>query len=148
VTPVARRCSAFAAAAALGLLLASPVQASPETLKRALGNVLLAPMDLVLSPAVAARSIYKNLKDVDDSFGVRVAYTLPGFVWNTGVQIGCAAVRELAGLIELGPGLALAFFEPDLDPLFAPVERAEALVDIETELLYVKFGVNYTIQPF
>jgi hypothetical protein len=34
-------------------------------------------------------------------------------------------------------------FEADLDPLFSPVEKSDALVDEETPVLNVKFGVNY-----
>ena len=41
-----------------------------------------------------------------------------------------------------GPG-ALLFFDSDLDPLFDPVERNEALVGVETPPLRIKFGVNY-----
>jgi hypothetical protein len=59
------------------------------------------------------------------------------------VQIGAGAIREIAGLLELVPGLGLLFFDADLDPLFGPVERNDALVDLETPPLNIKFGVNY-----
>ncbi|HEY5657867.1 MAG TPA: hypothetical protein VIY27_08760 [Myxococcota bacterium] len=124
-------------------LLAAPAQASPQTLRRSLGNLLFAPFDLVLSPVVAARSIYRNLRSVDDSRGVRAFYVVPGFAWNTGVQGMAAVVREITGLIEFAPGLCVFFLEADLAPLYAPVERGDALLDLETPPLRIKLGVDY-----
>jgi hypothetical protein len=128
--------------------VASPAAASPETLKRAMSNILFAPVDIALSPIVAARSIYNNLRDIDDTVGVKVAYPVPGFAWNTGLQIGAGAIRELTGLIELVPGIFLLPFEADMDPLFAPAEKADALVDVETPPLAVKFGIDYSSVPY
>ena len=130
------------------LLAAPPASATPETLKRSMGNILFAPFDLVLSPVVAGRIIYTNMRDIDDSQWVRIVYPLPGYVWTTGLQIGASVLREITGLIELLPGLGLVFFEADLDPLYAPVERGEALVDVETPVLNIKFGMNYTSVPY
>jgi hypothetical protein len=141
----------FCACAAVVLLLfgaASPAAASPETLKRSIGNILFAPLDIALSPIVAARSIYRNLNDIDDSLGVRLVYPIPGFAWNTGLQIGAGALRELTGLLELVPGLILLPFEADMDALFAPGEKANALVDVETPPLNIKFGIDYTSVPY
>ena len=139
-----RRWVGIASALGLALSVASPAAASPETLKRAIGNILFAPLDMVLAPAVAGKIVYTNLRDIDDSLWVRIIYPLPGFVWVTGVTIGGGILREVTGLIELLPGIGLVFSETDLDPLFAPVERADALVDVETDVLNIKFGMNYT----
>jgi hypothetical protein len=130
------------------LLAAPPASATPDTLKRSMGNILFAPFDLVLSPVVAGRIVYTNMRDIDDSQWVRIVYPLPGYVWTTGLQIGASVLREITGLIELLPGLGLVFFEADLDPLYAPVERGEALVDVETPVLNIKFGMNYTSVPY
>ncbi len=138
-------CCLAAAVAALGL--AGPAAASPETLKRSMSNILFGPADIVLSPATAAYALYVGLRDQDDSIGVRIVYPVPGYVWNFGVQAGAGSIRTLAGLIELLPGIGLYFFDADLDPLFAPVERADAWVDYDTPPLYVKFGTNYTVTP-
>ena len=57
----------FYACAAIALTLvfaASPAAASTETLKRSLSNILFAPVDIVLSPIVAAHTIYHNLYDI------------------------------------------------------------------------------------
>jgi hypothetical protein len=130
------------------LLAAPPASATPDTLKRSMGNILFAPFDVVLSPVVAGRIVYTNMRDIDDSQWVRIVYPLPGYVWTTGLQIGASVLREITGLIELLPGLGLVFFEADLDPLYAPVERGEALVDVETPVLNIKFGMNYTSVPY
>jgi hypothetical protein len=92
--------------------------------------------------------VYNNLRDVDDSLGVRIAYVPMGLCWNTGVQAMSAVVREIAGLIELVPGLLVVFLDADLDPIYAPVERGNALMDVETPVIRLKLGVDYTTVPF
>jgi hypothetical protein len=144
----ARRWAVCLAGPALALAIAAPAEASPETLKRSVGNILFAPLDIALAPIVAARIVYTNMRDIDDSQWVRIVYPLPGYVWTTGVELGGGILREVTGLIELLPGLGLVFFEADLDPQYAPVERGEALVDLETPPLNVKFGMNYTSVPY
>jgi hypothetical protein len=134
-------------AAGLMLLLcvsAGPAAATPETLKRSVSNLLFGPVDIALTPYVAATNVYNNLQNVDDTMGVRIAYALPGYVWNMGVQIGAGTIRVLTGAIEFLPGLGLLFFDADMDPLFAPVEKAPALVDVDTPPLHMKFGITYT----
>lgn len=135
-----------AALLALPLVLIAPAQAdaSPQTLRRSVGNIVQFPLDLVLSPVVAAKSIYTNLRTVDDSLAVKIVYPVPGFFWVTSVQAGAAVLRGVAGLVEFIPGLILVPFETDLDPLFDPVHRNAALVDVDTPPLYIKFGVDYT----
>jgi hypothetical protein len=142
-----RRLGAALAVAAL-LLAASPASATYETLKRSLGNIFMAPIDMVLSPVVASHTIYNNLRDIDDSLGVRVVYVPMGVCWNTGVQAMSAVVREITGLIEFVPGLMVLFLDADLDPIYAPVERGNALLDVETPVIRLKTGVDYTTVPF
>jgi len=129
---------------ALVFMVSSPVSATPETLKRSVSNIVLFPLDLALSPVVAGKTVYQNLQDIDDSTAVRVAYPVPGFVWVTFVQAGAAVLRGVTGVFEFLPGLGLLFFDADLDPLFDPVEDNEALVDFETPVINLKFGVSYT----
>jgi hypothetical protein len=133
----------------LGVLFAaSPAAATYETLKRSLGNIVLAPVDLALSPVVATHTIYNNLRDVDDSLGVRLAYVPIGVCWNTGVQVMAAVVREISGLLEFVPGLIVLPLEADLDAIFAPVERGNALLEVDTTALRLKIGVDYTTVPY
>jgi hypothetical protein len=131
----------------LALFASTPASATPETLKRSAGNILFAPFDIAASPVTAGKALYVNLREIDDARWKRIVFPIPGYVWILGVQIGGGAIREIAGLLELVPGLGLLFFDADLDPLFGPVERNEALVDLETPPLNIKFGVNYVESP-
>ncbi len=127
----------------LALVAAAPAQASPETLKRSVSNILFGPFDVVFSPVVGSQTVYRNIQDIDDSMWVRVVYVVPGVVWNTTLTIGSGIIRCMTGLIEFVPGLGLLPFDADLDVLFSPAEKADALVDEDTPVLNIKFGVNY-----
>jgi hypothetical protein len=143
-----RRLCTCAAVAGLLFAVASPAWASPETLKRSVGNIIFAPIDVAFTPVTAGRSIYNNMRDIEDSLGVRIFYVVPGYVWNMGVTIGAGTIRLVSGLLELVPGIILLPFEADMDPIFAPGEKANALVDIETAPMNVKFGIDYTSVPY
>ncbi len=132
---------------ALILFVSTPASATPETMKRSAGNVLFAPFDIAASPITAGKALYTNLREIDDARWKRIVFPIPGYIWILGVQIGGGAIREIAGLLELVPGLGLLFSDADLDPLFSPIERNEALVDVETPPLNIKFGVNYIASP-
>jgi hypothetical protein len=134
-------------ASTLALFASTPASATPETLKRSVGNIAFAPFDIAASPVTAGVALYTNLREIDDSSWVRIVFPIPGYVWILGVQIGGGAIREIAGLLELVPGLGLLFFDADLDPLYDLVERNDALVDLETPPLNIKFGVNYVASP-
>ncbi len=92
-------------AATLALFASTPAAATPETLKRSVGNILFAPFDIAASPVTAGKALYTNLREIDDSSWVRIVFPVPGYVWTLGVQIGGGAIREIAGLLELVPGL-------------------------------------------
>ncbi len=141
--PALRRRAALAIALMLSLALAGPAAASPETFKRGLGNLIFGPVDIALAPVVGTQAVYRNLSDVDDTLGVRVFYLVPGVIWNTFIQLRGGLVRTLSGAFEIVPGVFLIPFEADLDPLFAPVDRSDALVDEEFTVIHLKFGVNY-----
>ena len=146
--PSPARAALVAAALLAALGSASPAAAGPDVLKRAVGNILFAPIDMALSPFIAANTLYTNLRNVDDTVGVRVAYVPMGFAWNTGVQAMGAVTREITGLIELLPGIGLFFLDAEMDPLLAPVERGNALLSVESETFPIKVGIDYTTVPF
>jgi len=138
-----RRWLALLVALPLALTAASPASASPETIKRAASNLLFGPFDFFLGPVVGGRSIYYNLQDIDDSTGVRVAYVIPGFAWNSAICMGGAVFRTISGALELVPALFLIPFEADMDPIFAPAEKSDALIWEDTDVMVVKLGINY-----
>lgn len=149
---IRRLARGLSAAAALVALLAAfapaEAQASPATLKRSVGNMVQAPLDLALSPFVAWATLNNNIQDIEDTTAVRVAYYVPGYFWLVGLQVGASAIRGLTGAIEFLPGLFLLPFDADLDPLFDPVERGSALVEWENPVMNIKFGINYQSPAF
>lgn len=125
-----------------------PAAADYQTFQRSIANILFAPLDLVLSPATAAKTQYENMTTIEDSTAVRYGYALPGYLWLTGVQVGAAMLRGVSGGLELLPGIALLPF-PDttIRQLFDPAERADGLVDYQNPVLPMKFGLDYVTQP-
>ena len=63
--------------------------ASPDTLRRAFSNMLMGPLDMLLSPVVGLMTTAENLRDVDDTDAVRVAYAVPGAIFLMGLDLGC-----------------------------------------------------------
>jgi hypothetical protein len=149
--------SAATAAAAALAFSPLPALASPETLQRSVGNLVQAPLDMLLAPVVAGRTLFQNLRDIDDSPAVRVFYAFPGYLWLTGLHVGAGALRGIAGALELLPGIFLLPFETDLDALYDPAETGGALIEVENPLAkvdslhyfplvtwHIKFGIRYT----
>lgn len=128
----------------LALGLAAPASAGPETLKRSVENLTLWPLDVATAPVVGGKTIVDNMREIDDTLPVRIAYPVPGFFWNTFVQAGAGVLRGFTGVFELVPGLVLLPFDSEMDPLFDPVEDNPALVTAEAPFYRLKFGVTYT----
>lgn len=123
---------------------------------------MMGPFDMLLAPVQAVNTVYRNLEDVDDSTGVRVAYAVPGVGWLTLLNFGCGMIRILTGTLEVVPGVLLFGSESDIEPLFDPVEDAGALFEWDNPLIEnenpwvyynplvapfairVKMGINYT----
>lgn len=139
---------ALAAALLLLGLATTPAHASPATLKRSIENLVLSPFDILMSPIVAGKTVYNNLRDIDDSTAVRIVYPLPGWAWVTMVQAGAGALRCVTGALELVPGIVLLPFDADLQPLFDPADENEALVDYELPFFHVRFGIDYTTAAY
>ena len=159
---LARAVAFIALGALLAGSMAGPAAASPDTLRRGLGNIMMGPFDMVLSPIQGFNTVVNNLEDIDDSKAVRVAFAVPGWGWLTMLDFSCGMIRILTGSLEVIPGVLLFASESDVDPLFDPVEDAGALfewenplIDIEDPWVYynplvapfairVKMGINYT----
>jgi hypothetical protein len=140
-----RRLASLIAAVSLLGLAAAPAMASPRTIKRSFENLTQWPLDVALSPVIAGRDIYVNMREIEDSTAVRIFYPLPGWAWNTMVQCGAGVLRGVTGVIEVIPGLLLLPFpDADLEPLFDPADENEGLVQWENGIYDVKFGISYT----
>ncbi len=138
----------IALAVVFALAAAGPASASPETLQRSISNLTQFPLDIALAPYTGVRRVVINMRDIGDTTGVRVFYALPGVVFIVGLNVMAAVLRGVIGAIELLPGLGLLFAEADLDVLYVPVENNEALVEIETPVMPVKFGIDYTTTAY
>jgi hypothetical protein len=110
--------------------------------------MLEGPLDLALSPITTGMGIYSNLRDIDDSTGVRVAYPIPAYFFALSVSIGGSLIRTATGLIELPVGLLLAATPADMDPIFDAVDDARALYETDSEVFQVRIGLNYTINDY
>ncbi|MEN8185431.1 MAG: hypothetical protein ABFS46_23180, partial [Myxococcota bacterium] len=129
--------------------LPGPAQADASTLKRSMENLTLFPFDVLMSPVVAGKTLVTNLRDIDDSPAVKIAYPIPGYIWLTGVQIGAGVLRGVTGAFELLPGLILLPFDASMDPLFDPADENEAIVDWDGIPFYhVRFGIDYTTAAY
>jgi len=118
-------------------------QAGAKTLTRSTQNILFFPLDFALSPYVATKAVYTNWRASDDSIGVKIAYPIFGVVWGVSVNIGASAIRGLAGLLELVPGIVLLPFKADMNPIYDLPEQNQALVDTGSDAFKVRFGVDY-----
>jgi len=134
-----------AGALATAVAIPGTASAGAETLKRSMGNMLQAPIDLVLAPVTAGLVEYRTIRNSDDILATKVAYALPGYVWLTGLHAGGSALRAVSGVIELVPGLAMLFTESELEPMFDPAEKSGAmLLDQQTPLMEIRLGIDYT----
>ena len=133
-------------AATIALAVAAPAQATVDVLRRSFENMPQGLLDCVLSPYTAGVRVVGNLQDIEDTPGVRAAYTVPGYVWNTLGNFGGGLIRTLTGVMELPVGLALLFTDAEMESLFDPVEDSDAIVlyDDYEDIYRVKFGVHYT----
>lgn len=113
---------------ALGLAPAS-AHASPDTLRRALENVTQAPVDLLCAPVLAGTALRGNLPEVESSLQ-RKSYVVPGYLGLLSLQILSAVAREVTGVLQIVPGVALfPFVGRDLGPAWDPFHLGDAWVD-------------------
>lgn len=129
---------------ALALGLCMPAAADTGALKRSIQNLTEFPFDIALSPITAGTAIYRNMRDVGDSPGVRIAYPVPGYFWNIMVQGGTGIIRGVTGLIELPVGIVVAISGAEFEPLFDPAENNEALLELDSDIYNFKVGIDYT----
>jgi len=131
---------------AVALLAALPATATTAVLRRAFENMPQGVGDVVLSPYTAGHTLYTNMTTIEDTLPVRIAYCVPGYVWNLMSNAGGGLIRSLTGVLELPTGLVLLFSDAEMEPLFDPAEDNEALItwDEYEDIYRVKTGISYT----
>ena len=136
-------CSFVCALIALGAVLgARPAMAQPTLLKQSAENILMGPLDAVLSPYTAVDTLRVNTESDMPTGGKVVTYFF-GIPYNTGTYLVLGGFRLAAGVFGVPIGLALwpvnAFHPVHVGPLFDTSE-ASALVDTKTPVMDFKFG--------
>lgn len=141
---LARRFISLTALAAM-LVMAAPAvsQAGTKTLARAGQNLLFFPLDVALSPFVASKITWDSWRSSDDTKAVKYGYALFAPVWNISIEAGASIIRGVAGALELLPGIALAPFDAEMNPLYDLPETQPAWVDQGGDAFKVRFGINY-----
>jgi len=135
---------------AIGALAAGTARAAGDrttTLRRAVGNVLLGPFDVALSPVVTARELYEDSRAAGYSVPATAALELIGGVgWYLPVTAATGIFRIMSGFGEMPVGLALlvskSFTKWEPDPFFETAGKP-ALVSVPSAPIPIAFGINY-----
>ena len=142
---MSRRLSALLGVACLVCALGpASAKADASQLCRSLTTMLLAPTDLILSPYIAGRDQYTRMQDNDDTTGVIVAYTVPGYIFLTGIQVYSSAIRFVAGALEFVPGLLTFFREGSTTPYFYDQHNGKALINEDWGPCPIRIGNSYS----
>ena len=127
-----------------GSLAAAPAQADPGQLCRSITTILFAPTDVIAGPYIAGRDQYARMQDNDDTWGVIIAYTVPGYVFLTGIQLFGAAIRLVAGTLEFVPGLITFFREGSTTPYFYDQDKGISLYSADWGPCPIRIGTSYS----
>ncbi len=118
-----------------------------DTLRRAVANVLLGPLDVALSPVVTAQALYANAKAANYSAPATVALELLGGAgWFFPITAATGVFRLWSGFAEMPVGLTLLVSKSFTDwepPPFFEVRGKPALVSYPSAVIPIEFGVNY-----
>ena len=143
---IARASGLVVAGLVLVSLCAGPVRAGVMPLKGSIQNLLQGPLDIALTPVVAARTTYQNLGAEEHTMVGNVGL---GFLTYTGFLVFdsmAAAFRTWAGALEFPLALGALAATPFTDwepPVTFSVQDKPALVDYPTKVFDVKFGVSH-----
>lgn len=133
-------------ACALGIVAvtlgARPAFAQADAVVRSMENMLMGPLDAVVSPYTAWKTLDENMASVETTGG-KVATGIVGYPYTWTLYLVLAGYRCAAGLVEYPVATALwsvsAFKKVELSPFFDTSEAA-ALVDAQTSVMNFKFG--------
>jgi hypothetical protein len=130
----------------VALLASGPADATTDVIKRSAENMPQGVFDALLAPVTAGKGIYTNMTTIQDTVPVRVAYAVPGYVWNVMCNFGGGVIRSLTGVMELPVGLVLLFTDAEMEPLFDPAEDNEGLINLDQfeDVYRFKVGIDYT----
>jgi hypothetical protein len=118
-----------------------------ETLRRAVANVLLGPLDVALSPAVTVQALYENGKAANYPPAATAALELIGGAgWFFPLTAATGVFRIWSGFAEIPVGLTLlvskSFTSWEPGPFFE-TRGKPAMVSVPDAVIPVEFGINY-----
>ena len=118
-----------------------------DTLRRAVANVLLGPLDVALSPVVTVQALYADAKAANYSPPATVVLELLGGAgWFFPVTAAAGVFRMWSGFAEVPVGLTLlvskSFTSWEPAPFFEMRGKA-AMVSYPSAVIPIEFGVNY-----
>ena len=118
-----------------------------DTLRRAVGNVLLGPIDVALSPAVTAKAMYDNGQAANYSpAAIGALGVIGGAGWYFPITAAAGILRIWSGFIEMPIGLVLlvskSFTKWEPGPIFEVTDKP-AMVSYPNAPIPIVFGVNY-----
>ena len=97
-------------------VVASPAAASPDTIRRALGDTVSGVQDVVLAPFWSGpRAVYRNLDSVSDSGLAQGLYAVSGYLGLSLLHVSQGALRSVVGVLCIPVGLVMLPFEQDVE---------------------------------
>jgi hypothetical protein len=129
--------------AALAGGIPSQARADAGQLCRAASNMVLAPADMILGPAIAGKDEYYGLTEIDDPMALKVVGAVPGYILLLGLQTGGSIIREISAVMEMPLGVVTLFREGEQPPLFRSQQDAWALYSDDFGPCPVRFGTSY-----
>jgi hypothetical protein len=118
----------------------SPAAASPDSIRRALGDTVSGVQDVVLAPVWSApRATYRNFDSVSDSGWLHAVYAAPGYAGLLFLHVSQGALRCAVGALSIPVGLVMLPFEQDVE--WNPFRQGQDPL-YELEEGYVRVGAE------
>jgi hypothetical protein len=131
-----------------GSLSAAPAAAQVATMRRAAENILMAPVDVVLTPVVVKNTVQSGLERANMPTALAIPTAGMGIIFSSMLQFVVTGARLTAGIIELPVGALIApvdaLTERDLStPVLFSTEGTEAVLRRETPGFDFVAGLYY-----
>jgi hypothetical protein len=131
-----------------GGLSAAPAAAQVATMRRATENILMAPVDVVLTPVVVKNTVQAGLENANMPTALAVPTAGMGIILSSMLQLVVTGARLTSGLIELPVGALIApvdaLTERDLStPVLFSTEGTDAILREETGSFDFVAGLHY-----
>jgi len=129
-------------------LMIAPASAQVSTMKRGAENIIMAPVDVVLTPVVVTKTLQARLEEANMPVALAVPTAGAGIFLYSTLQLVVTGARLFAGLVELPLGAVIAPLDAVMDadlstPVLFSTEGTEAVLRHETPALDFVSGLYY-----